>query len=107
LVIGFLQPRIVGHVLEGPADPCRVGVQLAERVVEQRVDVVGQRLLVDLDGAGFAWDLAGPDGSVIVTGLDLGKLAADGRFRRISGFFGELPDLVDLPDLPDLPGPAS
>jgi hypothetical protein len=40
----------------------------------------------------FAWDLAGPDGSVVVTGLDVGQLAADGRLRQITGFFGDLPE---------------
>ena len=39
----------------------------------------------------FAWELVGPDGSVALTGLDVGEVAADGRLRRIAGFFGELP----------------
>ena len=43
------------------------------------------------DQVRFAWDLAGPDGTVVVTGLDLGELAPDGRLRRITGFFGDLP----------------
>jgi hypothetical protein len=40
----------------------------------------------------FAWQLAGPDGTVTVAGIDVGELGADGRLRRITGFFGELPD---------------
>ena len=40
----------------------------------------------------FAWDLAGPDGTVAVAGIDVGELAPDGRLRRITGFFGELPE---------------
>jgi hypothetical protein len=43
------------------------------------------------DQVRFAWDLAGPDGTVVVAGLDLGELAGDGRLRRITGFFGDLP----------------
>jgi hypothetical protein len=39
----------------------------------------------------FAWELVGPDGSVAVSGLDVGELADDGRLRRITGFFGDLP----------------
>jgi hypothetical protein len=39
----------------------------------------------------FGWELAGPDGAVVVAGLDVGTLAPDGRLRRIAGFFGELP----------------
>ena len=38
----------------------------------------------------FAWELVGPDGTVALTGLDVGELADDGRLRRITGFFGEL-----------------
>lgn len=39
----------------------------------------------------FAWRLAAPDGTIAVAGLDVGELAADGRLRHITGFFGELP----------------
>jgi SnoaL-like domain len=39
----------------------------------------------------FAWELVGPDGEVALAGLDVGELAGDGRLRRITGFFGELP----------------
>ncbi|HLJ61532.1 MAG TPA: nuclear transport factor 2 family protein [bacterium] len=40
----------------------------------------------------FAWELAAPDGSVVVAGIDVGRLAPDGRLQRITGFFGELPE---------------
>jgi hypothetical protein len=39
----------------------------------------------------FAWELVGPDGTVAVSGMDVGELARDGRLRTIAGFFGELP----------------
>src|SRR3954453_23151405 len=39
----------------------------------------------------FAWDLVAPDGNVSVAGIDVGELAEDGRLRRITGFFGDLP----------------
>jgi hypothetical protein len=39
----------------------------------------------------FAWELVGPDGAVALTGLDVGETAADGRIRRITGFFGDVP----------------
>jgi hypothetical protein len=39
----------------------------------------------------FSWELRAPDGTVTAAGLDVGELAADGRLRRITGFFGELP----------------
>jgi hypothetical protein len=39
----------------------------------------------------FAWELAAPDRSVVVAGIDIGTLAPDGRLQRITGFFGEIP----------------
>ena len=39
----------------------------------------------------FAWELVGPDGTVVLAGIDVGELAGDGRLRRITGFFGDLP----------------
>ena len=35
----------------------------------------------------FAWRLTAPDGTVTVAGIDVGALAADGRLRRMTGFF--------------------
>lgn len=39
----------------------------------------------------FAWELVGPEGTVALAGMDAGELADDGRLRRITGFFGDLP----------------
>ncbi len=39
----------------------------------------------------FAWTLDGPDGTPIVAGVDIAELAADGRLRRVTGFWGDLP----------------
>ena len=44
------------------------------------------------DLARFGWELVAPDGSVTVAGLDVAELADDGRLRRITGFFGPLPE---------------
>lgn len=38
--------------------------------------------------ARYTWELVGPDGAVAVTGLDVAELGADGRLRKIVGFFG-------------------
>jgi hypothetical protein len=43
------------------------------------------------DAVRFAWELVDADGRVALTGLDVGELADDGRLRRVTGFFGELP----------------
>jgi hypothetical protein len=42
------------------------------------------------DALRFAWELVAPDGTVALAGMDVGQLAADGRLRRITGFFGPL-----------------
>ena len=42
----------------------------------------------------FAWELVAPDGAVVVAGIDIGGLAPDGRLRRITGFFGEMPAIT-------------
>jgi hypothetical protein len=39
----------------------------------------------------FTWTMHAADGSLVVEGVDFGVLAADGRLRRIIGFFGPLP----------------
>ncbi len=38
----------------------------------------------------FSWELLAADGSTILTGIDAGELADDGRLQRITGFWGEL-----------------
>jgi SnoaL-like domain len=43
------------------------------------------------DQVRFAWELAAPGGVVTVAGIDVGELGPDGRLRRITGFFGDLP----------------
>lgn len=40
----------------------------------------------------FGWQLAAPDGTVAVAGVDVGAVGDDGRLRRITGFFGPLPE---------------
>ncbi len=42
--------------------------------------------------ARFGWELAAPDGSVTVAGVDVAVFAADGRLAAITGFFGPLGD---------------
>lgn len=38
----------------------------------------------------FAFRRAAPDGQTLRDGLDFGEIGADGRLRRIVGFFGQL-----------------
>ena len=40
----------------------------------------------------FSWDMLGPDGSVLVSGIDVGALSDGGKLKGICGFFGELPE---------------
>ena len=44
------------------------------------------------DQVRFAWELAAPNGAIVVAGIDVGMLGPDGRLRQITGFFGELPE---------------
>ena len=37
-----------------------------------------------------SWDLVGPDGAVVLAGVDVGDISEDGRLQRITGFFGDL-----------------
>lgn len=39
----------------------------------------------------FVWELIAPDGTVALTGLDVGELGPAGRLQRITGFFGPVP----------------
>ena len=41
----------------------------------------------------YGWELVGPDGNPVIAGIDVGELAPDGRLRRVTGFFGDLPAL--------------
>ena len=45
----------------------------------------------------FAWELVSPAGEAVRAGLDVGELAPDGRLRRITGFFGDLPPRPERP----------
>ena len=40
----------------------------------------------------YGWELVGPDGAVVTSGLDVGQLADDGRLRRVNGFLGPIPE---------------
>jgi len=44
------------------------------------------------DALRYGWELVGPDGAVVATGLDVGVVAEDGRLHRINGFMGPLPE---------------
>lgn len=39
----------------------------------------------------FSWSLADPDGQVIMEGIDVGEVDADGRLVRVTGSFGPPP----------------
>ena len=40
--------------------------------------------------ARYGWELVGPDGAVAVSGLDVVRVADDGRIAGVVGFFGDL-----------------
>jgi len=40
--------------------------------------------------ARYEWEMLAPDGTPVLTGLDVAELADDGTLRRVVGFFGPL-----------------
>jgi hypothetical protein len=42
--------------------------------------------------ARYGWDLLGPDGAVVLSGIDVADVDDDGTLRRIVGFFGPIAD---------------
>jgi hypothetical protein len=71
---------------------------LSEMVAGVHAQFPGQRfrrttgVAAPHDQVRFGWELATPDGTITVAGLDVGELDGDGRFGRIVGFFGPVPD---------------
>ncbi len=46
------------------------------------------------DAARYIWEMVAPNGMVAITGVDVVQIV-DGRLRRVTGFFGELPPARD------------
>ena len=68
---------------------------LSEMVTTVQAQFPGHRFrrTTDIDAhhdrVRFGWELAAPDGTVAVAGIDVG-VVTDGKLDSISGFFGEL-----------------
>ena len=45
------------------------------------------------DAVRYTWQLEAPDGSIVVTALDVVQLAEDGRFSSVTAFFHDVPAL--------------
>jgi hypothetical protein len=41
--------------------------------------------------ARYTFEFVAPDGTIVITGTDVGELAEDGRLQAITGFFGDVP----------------
>ena len=71
---------------------------LSEMVANMHAQFPGYRLRrvgeIDThhDQIRFAWEFVAPDGTVTLTGIDVAFVAADGRLKRVVGFYGPLPD---------------
>ena len=39
----------------------------------------------------FSWEIVDPDGNVAMSGIDVGRVAEDGRLASLQGFFGVTP----------------
>ena len=42
----------------------------------------------------YGWELLGPDGSVVLAGMDVGELDSNSQLVQVPGFFGPLPEMV-------------
>lgn len=42
--------------------------------------------------ARYGWQLVGPDGAVVLEGIDIAQIDAQGRLAQVTGFFGPLPE---------------
>ncbi len=82
----LLDPPLTGEGHDGISDMADVLQQHFAGHRFRRVSAVDAHH----DQLRFAWELVAPDGTVALTGLDVGEVAEDGRLRRITGFFGEL-----------------
>lgn len=71
---------------------------LAEHIAQTRREFAGFHIdrtsgFEEHHGHGrFAWRMVSDAGEVIVEGFDVVRIAADGRFRSIIGFFGPFPE---------------
>lgn len=81
----LLDPPITG---EG-----RDGIARAAAALQQQFPGHGFRRTTAVDAhhgvARYGWVLESPDGTAVLAGLDVADVDAEGRLRRIVGFFGE------------------
>lgn len=83
-----------GQLLDPPLDGTGVAAiaDLVDAVLAHYPEHRFRRTTVVDEHHGFArygWELAGPDGTVAVTGTDVVEIV-DGRIARVVGFFGDL-----------------
>ena len=83
----LLDPPLTGEGHDGISDMADVLQQHFAGHRFRRVSAVDAHR----DQLRFAWELRGADGALIVAGLDVGEVAPDGRLRRVTGFWGDLP----------------
>lgn len=48
--------------------------------------------------ARYGWHLVNPAGGVVLEGIDIAQIDADGRLLQVTGFFGPLPALETAPE---------
>lgn len=41
----------------------------------------------------YAWQVAAPDGTIVVAAVDIAELDNTGKLQRVAAFFGDVPDL--------------
>jgi SnoaL-like domain len=82
----YLDPVLQG---DGPAGIDAMVRRVHERLPEHRFRRTSN-LDTHHDRVRFSWVLAPEGGTPVFSGTDFGVIAADGRLRMITGFFGEV-----------------
>ena len=86
----LVDPPLTGEGHAGISDlAAAVQSQFAGHTFRRASDVDAHH-----DVARYAWELVAPDATVAMSGVDVVTVAADGRLRRVTGFFGDLPPLT-------------
>jgi hypothetical protein len=81
-----------------PVSQCEGQAGLSELVANMHAQFPGYRIRrasgIDShhDLVRFGWEFVAPDGTVTVSGIDVGVVAPDGRLEYVIGFFGPLPN---------------
>lgn len=85
-----------GRLIDPPVDGAgQTGINEMADALQMQFPGHTFRRTSHIDGhhgfARYEWEMLAPDGTPVITGLDVAELADDGTLRRVVGFFGARP----------------